>query len=160
MSFLYIQNFMLKIKWFLLRWVVESINGRIKNWRAFDHVFPNTQVPFIGNYVRIICAIINAFKANVVQEKSDDDNIVSKMKARFSKINRLQKFIEDNRLQNARACWESVTDESLPDFPVLKLKDLKDLTLGVYQVSFFIFALYLNQRYVFSPPRTIKVFET
>ena len=43
-----------------VRWVVESTNGRIKQWKALSNVKPNSQVPFIGDYVRIVCATCNA----------------------------------------------------------------------------------------------------
>ena len=36
-----------------VRWVVESVNGRVKQWRALSNVMPNSQIPFIGDYVGI-----------------------------------------------------------------------------------------------------------
>jgi hypothetical protein len=42
---------------FQIRWVVESANARIKNFKWLDRVLPTNQVPFIGDYVRIVCAI-------------------------------------------------------------------------------------------------------
>ena len=50
-----------------IRWVVESANGRIKQWRALRHVIPNSQVPFIEDYVRIVCAICNAYRPPLVR---------------------------------------------------------------------------------------------
>ena len=44
-----------------VRWVVESANGRITQWRALSNVLPNTQIPFAGGYVRIVCSLCNAF---------------------------------------------------------------------------------------------------
>ena len=45
-----------------IRWAVESANGRLKKWKFLDNVVPNTQVRFIGDYVRIVGSLINAFK--------------------------------------------------------------------------------------------------
>ena len=44
-----------------VRCVVESANGRIKQWKALSNVMSNTQIPFIGDYIRIVCALCNAF---------------------------------------------------------------------------------------------------
>lgn len=46
---------------FQVRWVVESANARKKRWKYLDHVLPTNQVPFIGDYTRIVCAISNKF---------------------------------------------------------------------------------------------------
>jgi hypothetical protein len=42
-----------------IRWVVESANGRLISWKYFDKVLPNSQIPFIGDYIQIICSICN-----------------------------------------------------------------------------------------------------
>ena len=43
-----------------VRWVVESTNGRIKQWKALSNVMPNSQVILISDYVRNVCAPCNA----------------------------------------------------------------------------------------------------
>lgn len=120
---------------YCFRWVVESINGLIKKWKAFDCVFPNSQIPNIGDYVRIISAVINAFSPDRVFDQADDDYRVEAMKLRSQGNNQLQEFVVENRLSNKTACWEKISDDSVPDFPEFSMRDLRDLTLGVYQVS-------------------------
>ena len=44
-----------------VRWVVESANSRIKRWKFLDKVLPTNQVPYVGDFVRIVCAISNKF---------------------------------------------------------------------------------------------------
>jgi len=44
-----------------IRWIVESVNGLIKTWKMLANVFPNTQIPYIGDYVRIVSALCNAY---------------------------------------------------------------------------------------------------
>lgn len=36
-----------------IRWVVESANARIKQWKYLSYILPSSQIPFIGDYVRI-----------------------------------------------------------------------------------------------------------
>ena len=106
----------------------------IKKWKAFDCVFPNAQIPYIGDYVRIICSIINAYSPNLVFDQAYDDYRAEAMKLRSQNSNELQLFVEENRLSHKTAYWQKIYDESVPEFPRLSLKDLKDLTLGIYQV--------------------------
>lgn len=44
-----------------VRWVVESANGPMKQWKLLDHVVPNNLVPRIGDFTRIVCALYNKF---------------------------------------------------------------------------------------------------
>ncbi|CAF3140890.1 unnamed protein product [Rotaria sp. Silwood2] len=37
-----------------IRWVVESANGRIKTWRFFDRVMPNSMLPIAGDLFSIV----------------------------------------------------------------------------------------------------------
>ncbi|XP_060081090.1 scavenger receptor cysteine-rich type 1 protein M160-like [Ylistrum balloti] len=48
-----------------IRWVVEAVNGRLKTWKYLDRVLPNSQIPYIGDIVRIVCAIFNKFEEDL-----------------------------------------------------------------------------------------------
>ena len=56
------------------------------------------------------------------------------MKELCKQQNKLKERVEILRLKTRTKCYEDVTDESLPDFPRLTLEELRELTLGVYQV--------------------------
>ena len=58
-----------------IRWVVEAVNGLIKIWKALDNTFPNHQIPYIGDHVRIVCALCNAFRPPRVKDKSEDETM-------------------------------------------------------------------------------------
>ena len=60
---------------FQMRWVVESENARIKNFKWLDRVLPTDQVPFIGDYVRIACAISNRYCPVLGRTVNEDDDI-------------------------------------------------------------------------------------
>lgn len=74
-----------------VRWVVESVNGRIKQWRMLNKVIPNTLIPCIGDFVRIICALCNRFRSTFSPTENSDtlDQLTLTM---------LQKSKEPNRL--------------------------------------------------------------
>ena len=71
-----------------IRWVVESANARIKSWKYFNHVLPTNQIPYIGDYIRIVCAICNKYFKPLCNADSDDDSrLASKMRALSSNAN-------------------------------------------------------------------------
>ncbi len=39
--------------------VVESVNARIKQWKLLAGVVSNTQLPYLRDYVRLVCALCN-----------------------------------------------------------------------------------------------------
>ncbi|GFR06087.1 DDE Tnp4 domain-containing protein [Trichonephila clavata] len=42
-----------------IRWVVEAVIQEL--WRALNNIIPNVQISHIGEYVKIVCAILNSF---------------------------------------------------------------------------------------------------
>lgn len=64
-----------------IRWIVESVNGRLKQWRYLQNVVPNTQIPYIGEYVCLIVALCNKYRQPLNQGNEDSDQILgAKMK--------------------------------------------------------------------------------
>jgi hypothetical protein len=49
-----------------IRWVVESANGLIKQWRFLDKGVPNKLVKYIGDFVKIVCEILNGFRPSTL----------------------------------------------------------------------------------------------
>lgn len=53
-------------------WVVEAANSR-KRWKYLDHILPTNQVPYIGDYVRIVCAISNKYYTPINHTQDSED---------------------------------------------------------------------------------------
>ena len=102
-----------------------------------DRILPNSQIPFIGDYVRIVCAILNKYMTPINATKDSEEDLVtaSRMLERVAKTNELQQFIEENNLERRSAKWESVDECQLSDFPQLDDTILRILTLGTYQLK-------------------------
>jgi len=119
-----------------IRWIVESVNGLIKTWKMLANVFPNTQIPYIGDYVRIVSALCNAYRPPRVQVTSPHDEIIAqRMLALSRKPNDLQKKVEDKRWLRKTTIWEKIEATSIRDFPRLTLEDLHRITIGIYQIK-------------------------
>ena len=120
-----------------VRWVVEACNGRVKQWRFFDKVMPNTLLPVVSDYFSIVCAIINRFSDTYVNDTSKDDKLAKKILSLLNETNELEKYVKDIKDGSERRLkWVALdASEAIADFPRLSLDDLMELTLGVYQVK-------------------------
>ncbi|CAF4655771.1 unnamed protein product [Rotaria sp. Silwood2] len=120
-----------------IRWVVESANGRIKTWRFFDHVVPNSMLPIVGDLFSIICALINAYRPLLVRDVANDNKVADIMLSLMNESNKLKEYI--NSLNNERKSnlkWTQIdANNAVYDFPILSLEQLNDITLGWFQLK-------------------------
>lgn len=57
----------------------------------------NSQIPYIGDYVRIVCSLCNKYRPPITSGTFDDDiAIASKMTMLAKKTNELQQFVLEN----------------------------------------------------------------
>ncbi|KAL4231065.1 hypothetical protein ACF0H5_008648 [Mactra antiquata] len=119
-----------------VRWVVEAANARIKRWRYLAHVLPNTQIPFICDYINIVCGICNKYLPPLNSTSNDeyDQVMASQLLDRLDRENKLQQYVLDNNLNRHSSKWTTISKEDL-NFPNLDNTMLEILTLGTYQVK-------------------------
>ena len=120
-----------------VRWIVESINGRAKQWKIFDKVIHNTLIPLIGDYFSIVCAIINRFSSTFLYDTSNDKETAEKILQLAEQSNKLKQYIDtlkENPDNNFK--WYNL-DAALVfnDFPISSYESLMNLTLGTYQLK-------------------------
>ena len=80
-----------------VRWVVMSANGRKKQWRTLSNVLPNSQIPFAGDYVRIVCSLCNAFRPPLVTSLESDAVMAKRMMELAKSANKLQQNVTDSK---------------------------------------------------------------
>uniref|UniRef100_A0A8W8ILX5 DDE Tnp4 domain-containing protein n=1 Tax=Magallana gigas TaxID=29159 RepID=A0A8W8ILX5_MAGGI len=74
-----------------IRWVVESVNARIKTWRYLARQLPNSQIPYVGEYVRIISALCNKYRPPLSSGDEENDlQTAAKMRHLSTQTNLLQ----------------------------------------------------------------------
>ena len=97
---------------------------------------PKTAVPYIGDCVRILCATCNAFKPPLLQN-NEGDHIIAKRMLQLSKMpNMIQQKVEQNGWDTRVKSQCKKNDETeLSDFPQLTESELRDKTMGVYQLK-------------------------
>lgn len=115
-----------------IHWVVEAANSRIKRWKYLAHTLPTNQVPFIGDYVRIVFAISNKYLPHLSTGNADDDEaLAAKMQYLSKQVNSLKALVEEHALDKRSSCWE-VSSDSL-NIPKLDEEEIRNLICGVYQ---------------------------
>lgn len=97
------------------------------------NVVTNNQVPLIGDYVRIVASLINAFRPPLY-EKYPTDPTVAKRVLEKSKVEHPLTclFFKDNERRTAVKMCKMDAAEA---FPVLTEENLRSLTFGVYQLK-------------------------
>ena len=120
-----------------VRRIVESTNGRIKQWKIFDKVMYNTLIPSIGDYFSIVCAIINHFTSAFIIDTNKNRVIAEKMLQLFQQSNELKQYIDSIKDDSERDIkWRSLDAAgALNDFSIFSYQSLIDLTLGIYQLK-------------------------
>ncbi|XP_061191748.1 uncharacterized protein LOC133199988 [Saccostrea echinata] len=118
-------------------WVVESSNARIKRWRYLDKTLPTNQIPFIGDYVRIVCALSNRFFPPLSKSDSNeaDDAEAAKMLYLSKQVNNLKQMVQENGLNRRSTQWQTVLECEIQNFPMLDEDQLRNLTCGTYQLK-------------------------
>jgi hypothetical protein len=117
------------------RWIVEARNGHIKSkFKFFRSTIPMAHLINIGDFFRICCSLINAFSPPILMEDANP-TLAKEMFERSQTPNLVQMYVEDNNLGRKRAGWVDFNSTELPLFPKLDLDELRDITLGVYQIK-------------------------
>ena len=96
---------------------------------------PNSQLHCLGDYVRIVCAVCNAYRPPLIACSSDDTELAEKLKKLMKVSNYLQKKVLDEKLATRIAVWQKMEEEALEDLSKLSDSQLQDLTLGIYQIK-------------------------
>ncbi|CAF1551517.1 unnamed protein product, partial [Rotaria magnacalcarata] len=118
-----------------IRWVIESANGRIKQWRVFDKVLPNSLLKTVGDLIAIVCALQNSYGAPFIKSTSKDKELAQQMLKLLDQTDELGNYVIKlkNKTEKLLQWKELNSADTVPDFPRLTFEELNDLTLGTYQ---------------------------
>lgn len=100
-----------------------------------DNIIPNTQIPFIGEYVRLVGAICNKYCRPLCTDNPSDELLGLRMLHLSKQNNALMLRVENEGLDRLKTIWKNVDESSIMEFPKLDQEDLRSLTLGVYQLK-------------------------
>lgn len=118
----------------MIRWIIESVNGRIKKFKYFYNVVQNNDITTIETDLKNICAIINAYRPQISSTDDEENENEYKKIVELSKKN--NPFIEKCKTFNKRILKNKKQfDPKKINFPILTEEYIQNLTKGVYQLK-------------------------
>ncbi|OXA46743.1 hypothetical protein Fcan01_18240 [Folsomia candida] len=120
----------------MLRWVVESVNGRLKNkFKFFEDIICASYFPKLPGLLKVTVAILNAFSPPIFTQSPWHEDLIEYVASRLESPNLVQALVEQNNLQRGNAAWNTADEDDVLEFPELSLDELKLITLGPYQLN-------------------------
>lgn len=104
------------------------MNRQIKEWKYFSQTIQNSSLPFISDYLDIVCAMINAFGSRPITDIHAGAEVASRMLEASNESNHTQGRL--SAIARERAEWKRY-DAQMCLFPELDEDDLKDLCFGM-----------------------------
>ncbi|CAF1656155.1 unnamed protein product [Adineta ricciae] len=117
-----------------VRWIIESVNGKIKQWRYFSQTIQNSSTPFVGGYLNIICALINAYTKTSNIESDNQKQWATRMLELRDKENQLEQRLQQINQTKNRPQWKKY-DAQMVNFPTLTEEDVQHICFGTYQIK-------------------------
>ena len=132
-----------------IRWIIESANGRIKQWRIFDKVLPNSLLKSVGDLVAIVCALQNAYGAPFIKSTLKDKMLAENMLRLRNETNELADFVVrlKEKSEKPPKLAELNAADTVSDFPRLNLEEVHDLTFN--EANNQLYFLFLNRFFIF-----------
>ena len=120
-----------------IRWAVESVNGRLKQFKYFDKVVPNVDISNIKHNLHIVAALCNKYKPPLRKSSDEDCKIAEQMLQKAKQPNNLQqRILTDKRLQKRSKSWKPLDDNTAAaEFPKLSESYIRSITFGIYQLK-------------------------
>lgn len=73
-----------------IRWIVEAVNQRIKEFKYFANTVQNSSLMFLQADLSIVCALINRYRPPIATSKPQDVEIGKTMQSLLTKKNRIE----------------------------------------------------------------------
>ena len=116
------------------RWIVESRNGHLKSiFKFFAGAISVVHGVHIKDFLFIAAVIINKYKETIDIQNADID-LANELLEKATRVNTMQARVEAENLTARNASWARLNHNRIPNFPVLTLDYLRNVTAGVYQV--------------------------
>lgn len=117
------------------RWVVESRNGHLRSiFKFFSGNIIEPHLHKLNDFYCIAAAIINKYHPPLIMQTASIE-LARKLKDISLQPNLVQARVNVESLHLRRGQWTHVDVNTLPDFPILDLNYLTDLTVGVFQIK-------------------------
>ncbi|KAF2901245.1 hypothetical protein ILUMI_04942 [Ignelater luminosus] len=121
-----------------LRFIVETVNSILKN--VFKFLSGRMEAAYgpakFWNFFHICCAILNKYYGPILTDKPRYRIVVEAYHSRLQVSNKLEQEIQKKNVSaRSSSQWIRINLVNLPEFPILTMDNLLDITLGPYQLK-------------------------
>ena len=102
----------------------HGITANLKQWSVFSKRIQNTVIPYLSDYIRIVCAIINRYKTPAVINMANDI-YGDKMLSLLNDENKLKVRLDNSNLMH-HSKWKNY-NANYYSFPEISEQDLFDI---------------------------------
>ena len=100
--------------------IICIANGKIKQFKYFNQTIQNSSIPFVSDYLHIVCAAINAYLSPAIS----DPHKSKEMSIEMSKL-----VLSENQLQKRIAALTDIKwkkyNAKMCIFPLLTIEDIQ-----------------------------------
>ena len=107
-----------------------SVNGKIKQWRFFSQTIQNSSIPSVGDYLNIVCALINAYHNTRVIDSSTERERAAQMFLLLNRGNRLKGRLDNLALGGNKPLWKKY-DSQMVIIPACSEQDVWNICFGL-----------------------------
>ena len=139
------------------RWIIETINGHLKNtFRINSKVLRTVTLEHSIDDWRISAALLNRFY-HEYEPDLNEINIATRMKTKLNVPNRLETILNEHQLDRKRKDFTKLSPNSVRDFPKLTISEISDnITYGPYQIEQA--KSYIKENFKSPETATIEIF--
>lgn len=117
------------------RWIVEARNGHLQSiFKFFGKIINMQHAQNLNSFYLIAGALLNKYHPLIQMQNATEEKARDIL--RKSQIpNNVQRRVEEGNLTRRNGQWRRLNYRDIPDFPILDLDYLRNLTIGTYQVN-------------------------
>ncbi|CAL8115960.1 unnamed protein product [Orchesella dallaii] len=105
-------------------------------WKFLDGIIENMLLPHLGDFVKIRCALLNAFFKPLKSDNPGDLEMADEILERAGLDNLLNEKKEEKSIPTAGSTnWLPIVAEDLLDFPHISEEEIRRFTFGVYYIK-------------------------
>lgn len=72
-----------------IRWIVEAVNGRMKQFKYFSNTVQNSSLPYLETYILSACSLVNRYWSPMITSAPEMERVAQQM---LSLLNRNKTF--------------------------------------------------------------------
>ena len=119
-----------------VRWVIESINGHLKNkFKNIGNVCRNASLENTYKDIKIACALLNKYGTRLYSDRNNDEMIIDQVRIRRNKENLLFNLVNSEDLNRRTVGFTRYDRHARQAFPILNYDALYKIAIGSYQIK-------------------------